>query len=134
MITGGFGEVTMKNVVGYKISANWVPINGFEDSFYVYVWDLEHPQTKFDEAVDVGQNGAPKRASLTISGGQRTYKFNNVDLMSAQLGVTRRFRYRLLEFRYDKSILSNGSTPIDLSNNTTTQLQEGALKKDYTYS
>ncbi len=134
MITGGFKGVTMKNVVGYRISVNWTPINGFQDFFYVYAWDMEDPQSKFDEAVDVGENGAPNRGSLTLSGGERTYKFNNIDLMSAQVGVTRRFRYRLFEFRYDKKMVSTGDTPITLSNTGTRKLQQGGLQKDYTYS
>jgi hypothetical protein len=134
MITGTFDSVTLKRVVGYKIAANWTPIVGFQGYFYVYVWDMQHPGTPFDNAVDVGQQGVPKRATLTLDGGERTYKFKTIDLISAQVGATRRFRYRLLEFRYDEAVVSNGNTPVEINNKGKDKVSEGGLGTAYQYA
>jgi hypothetical protein len=134
MITGSFDSVTLKRVVGYKVAANWTPIVGFQGYFYVYVWDSQHPGSPFDEAVDVGEKGKPKRGSLTLDGGERTYTFDSIDLISAQVGATRRFRYRLLEFRYDEAVVSNGDTPVKVNNKGKDQSSEGGLGTDYQYA
>jgi len=134
MIVGGFEGVNLRNVVGYKISANWTPNNGFQGFFYVYVWDRQHPGTPFTEAVDMGADGEPKRGSLILDGSERTYKFNKIDLISAQVGATRRFRYRLLEFRYDEAVLTDGDTPVEIENKSPAKVMKGGLKDDYKYS
>jgi hypothetical protein len=120
--------------VGYKISANWTPIQGFHDFFYVYVWDMQHAADPFSEAIDIGEKGKPRRGMLRIDGADRTYKFDKIDLISAQVGVTRRNRYRLMEFRYTLDVINDGSTPVELNNNSREVLNLGALNEDYQYS
>jgi hypothetical protein len=131
---GSFGDVSLKRVVGYKISAAWTPNNGFQSYFYVYVWDMENAQTPFAQAVNVGEVGVPKRGTLVLDGHERHYEFKNIDLMSAQVGATRRYRYRLLEFRYDEAVVADGDTPINLENTGTDKTAEGGLKDSYKYA
>lgn len=133
---GSFGSLTFNDIVGYRITANWTPNVGFQGFFYVYVWDQNQPQTAFPEAVNAGTNGAPTRGTLTLDGNQRTYTFTNIDLMSAQVGATRRFRYRLLEYRFDPAVtqVKGGTTPVQITNNVTDQPAPGGLKTDYNYA
>lgn len=133
-MTGSFGDVQLDDVVGYRISVAWVPNDGFDWFFYVYVWDKQEAGTRFPQVVQFQADGKPTRGSLQIIGAQRRYTFQNIDLMSAQIGATRRFRYRLLEFRYDKAVISTGATPVTIQNDATDKVNVAGLGADYQYA
>ena len=48
--------------------------------------------------------------------------------------MTRRERYRLLEFRFDKAIIDTQSSPVTLTNSSQAELKPSALDEDYTFS
>jgi hypothetical protein len=131
---GQFPGIQFQKIVGYRISARWVPKQGFERNFFAYIWDEMDAATPFPDKVDVGSNDAPRRGSLNLKDDSRVYSFDNINIESIQEGATRRNRYRLYEFRYDPAYLTNGSTPVSLTNNDTVRLIKGATADDYQYS
>jgi len=134
MITGSFGsKFNLKTVVGYRISAALTPGEGFQNYFYVYVWDTQNANDRFDKAVNVGTDGAPTRDTLRILGDGRNYSFENIDLLTAQVGATRRTRYRLLEFRYTMGMLKTPNL-VKVPNSSKSGLKDGGLGGDYKYA
>lgn len=131
---GSFGDVQFKWVVGYKISACWTPMHGFQGMFFVYVWDRTEAASPFEQAVSMGDEGRAKRGTLELADDERSYKFENIDLESAQVGATRRERYRLFEFRYDPALSTAKSIPVTLSNTSKAELKKTALGDDYKFS
>jgi hypothetical protein len=99
----------------------------------VYVWDEQDAQDKFDKAVNVGTDNAPARDKLQILGDGRNYSFSGIDLLSAQVGATRRKRYRMLEFKYTQGQLKTANL-VKVPNSSTTALADGGLGGDYKYA
>ena len=132
-IAGSFGKIKFKEIIGYRIAACFSMNAGFDGEFYVYIEDRSLAATPFEQEIDVGERGAPKEDTLQITG-QRTYSFADICLMNAEVGVTRSFRYRRCEFKYDVSKLDQDRPSIVLDMADDRELQEGALKEDYTYS
>jgi hypothetical protein len=133
-LKASFAGVTMKNIEGYRISVCLTPLIGFQGHFYVYIWDRMEAGTAFEEKVDAGEEGKPKRGTLELADSERSYKFENIDLRYAEVGVTRRERYRLQEYRFDKQVIDTQSSPVTLTNSSEAQLKPSALDKDYTFS
>lgn len=131
-LKASFDGTTYKNVEGYRISACLTPGNGFQGNFYVYIWDRMEAGTPFESAVGLGDQGKAKKGTLEIADAVRSYKFENIELRHVEAGVTRRERYRLLEFRYDKDVLDLGS--VSLSNSSDAELKKSGLDDDYTFS
>jgi hypothetical protein len=134
VITGSFGsKFNLKTVVGYKISAVLTPGEGFQDYFYVYVADMQSAPDRFERAVNVGTEGAPARDTLQILGDGRNYSFKEIDLLSAEVGATRRHRYRLLEFKYTQARLRTPNL-VTVPNSSKSGLKDGGLGDDYKYA
>ncbi|MFN7916974.1 MAG: hypothetical protein U0Q55_16645 [Vicinamibacterales bacterium] len=133
-LKGSFDGSTYKNVEGYRISACFTPENGFQGQFYVYLWDRMEAGTRFENPVNMGAEGRATRGTLELADSERSYKFENIDLVNVQAGVTRRERYRLLEFQMDKEVLNSHDSPITLTNSSTAELRRCALEDDYKYS
>jgi len=133
-MTGQFPGLTFQNIVGYRISAFFTPAQGFQSFFFVYIWEQMEAASAFPEQVNVGSKGKPSVGTLSFKNDTRVYTFNNINLESAQVGVTRRNRYRLLEFRYDKANLATATSPVSLQNSDPDRLIESGLGNDYEYS
>lgn len=129
-----FDGYDFKWVEGYAIACVWAPRTGFQGNFYVYVWERTEAQTPFEECPDVGEEGVPQRGTLEMSSDAHNYSFEKIDLVSAQYGVTRLQRYRILTFRYDKAITSEQKTPAKVANKNPKQLQKTSLGDDYKFS
>src|SRR6188508_1999067 len=88
---------------GYIISTCFIPDQGYQGNFYVYVYDVHEARNKFEQPMKVGdplQAKSNYRGTLELSGEDRNYKFENIDFTAAENGATRRERFRILEFRY----------------------------------
>lgn len=131
-LKASFDGATYKNIEGYRISACLTPTIGFQGNFYVYLWDRMEAGTPFESAVDVGPEGKAKVGTLEIVDSERSYKFEGINLWYSEAGVTRRERYRLLEFRFDKEVLDTKS--VTLTNSSEAKLMKGGLDEDYTFS
>jgi hypothetical protein len=133
-MSGEFPGIKFKKIVGYRISACFTPRTGVDSLFFVYVWDQIEAASAFTDTVDAGKDDAPKVGTLNLKDDSRVYSFTNINLESAQEGVTRRNRYRLLEFRFNSQYTTEGDMPVSLDNSDTDRLTPTGLKEDYTYS
>lgn len=122
---------TCNNISGYRISTRLHPESGFQGNFFVYVLEVIEVSQNFNH-VDLLTKGTDPQGTLIIQGENRTYKFEKIYLTSMEAGVTRRERYRLLEFRYKGE--SDISVPADLQNDGTYELKASGLKEDYKYA
>ena len=135
-IKATFGDFDLKQIVGYKISMGFQPRGGFNGALFIYIEQRLDSTKQLSEAT-VGEAGAPQRGTLTISGEERNYTFDNIDLHAIRAGVTQNERYRTLEFRYDTAIVDSPEEPnanIDVTNNVSGVIKEGSLKQDYKMS
>src|SRR5947209_6331704 len=105
MITATFNSINIEPAVGYRIAAAWKPGQGFSDNFLVYLWDMNNAPIPL-KAVSVGPAGRPATGDLAIKDEVREYTFKGIQLLSAQVGATRGFRYRQLEFQYTSTALA----------------------------
>jgi hypothetical protein len=131
---GKFEGAEFQWIEGYKISACWVPKQGFQGNFYVYLWERIEAATPFKGTPDLGKEGPAKRGTLQLTDDDHVYKFEKIDASSAQLGATRRERYRLFEFRYDKALTTEEKAGITLSNKSKRDLAKTALGDDYKFT
>ena len=131
---GKFNDVEFQWIEGYKVCACWTPKLGFQGNFYVYLWERIEAATPFKGTPDVGKDGPAKRGTLQLTDDDHVYKLEKIDASSAQLGATRRERYRLFEFRYDKAITTEEKPSISLSNKSKRDLEKTALGDDYKFS
>jgi len=129
---------TIQNIMGYKVTTCFTPGIGFQDRFYVYLYErVEASVTSSDrEKLYISPNtsdGHHPEGQLTIDGDHRTYNFKKIQLNNIHAGVTRRERYRLFEFGYPKNVIDDGQDElIDVKNNTSeTVLNVGLLRDDY---
>jgi hypothetical protein len=133
-LTASFDGATFKNIEGYRISACFTPEMGMQGLFVVYVWDRMEAGTQFKAAVDAKAAGKAARGALVLSDSERSYTFNDIDLRGVEEGVTRRERYRLMEFRYDKDVLDQTAGAVKLNNSSDAELRPSALDDDYKFS
>ena len=121
---------------GYIISTCFIPDQGYQGNFYVYVYDVHEARNKFEQPMKVGDPLQAKgnyRGTLELSGENRNYKFEKIDFTAAENGATRRERFRILEFRYDRNLSDKQALGAELTNESTTVLMPGALEDDYTF-
>ena len=128
-----FDDMQFQWVEGYKISACWVPKQGFQGNFYVYLWERIEAATPFRATPEIGKDGAAKRGSLSLADDDHTYSFDKIDATSAQLGATRRERYRIFEFRYDKGLTTEEKPSVRMNNSSSRDLNKTALGDDYKF-
>jgi hypothetical protein len=121
-------------VEGYRISGALTPHAGFGGNFHVYIWDRIDAKNKYDAGVDVGKEGKAPRGTLEIHGDGRNYSFKNMDLTFAELGATRRERFRVVEFRYDPDNKYDDKFDVSLDCDIKGKPAKGALEDDYLYS
>jgi hypothetical protein len=124
------------SIRGYIISAAFIPDQGYQGHFYVYVFDVHEARNPFTEKMKVGDPNAASpalRGTLELSGEDRNYKFEKIDFTMTETGATRRERFRILEFRYDRNLTDKEKLSAELSQASPTVLMPGALKDDYTF-
>lgn len=126
-----FGDIAIKNIVGYKISVGLQPKSGFQGAFFIYVEQKLESFFNNLDAVSLGETAAPPRDTLSFSSDNMDYNFDNVDLKEVRTIITHRTKSRILEFKYDQNVTDSPDDPnpnIRVQNNETDKL-EGVLKK-----
>ena len=131
-LQASFGGATFKNVEGYRISVSYSPNDGCKGNFYVYIWDRMEAGTPFESGIDMGPEGKTRSGTLEVADAERSYKFEDIELVGAEIGVTRRQRYRLLEFKFDKHVVDTKS--VTLTNSSKAKLKKAGLDEDYMFS
>jgi hypothetical protein len=116
------------DIIGEMLMAN----AGYPPGESIAIWDRMEAGTPFESPVDLGPEGKSKKGTLEIADAERSYKFENINLRFCEQGVTRRERYRLLEFRYDKEVLDTKT--VTLMNSSEAKLKKSGLDEDYTFS
>jgi hypothetical protein len=132
-ITATFDKLEFNNVAGYLISMCMTPNQGFQGHFYVYLYDTGDPQYKL-QPVDIHDDGPTPRGTLQIVGDQRSYKFENLDMTVVEAGMTRRERFRLVEFRYAPDISDKVKLPAELDNTSGVNLAQSGFQDDYKFN
>lgn len=123
------------SIRGYIISTCFIPDQGYQGHFYVYIFDSHEADTKFDETMYTGDAASKGviRGTLEISGETRNYKFEKIDFTYAETGATRRERFRILEFRYNRNLTDREAVPATIGTVSTEKLTQGGLGTDYTF-
>ncbi|MBK7674243.1 MAG: hypothetical protein IPJ27_05455 [Candidatus Accumulibacter sp.] len=136
MIIASFEDYKFENIEGYRIACRLTPVRGFDGNFYVYIAERRQAREPFNKVVvsstPDGESRAPKRGTLVISDSERTYEFRDIDLVSVELGATRRERTRFFEFQYDDKMTDRvGAAPITIKGKKEKPLGPCALGADY---
>ena len=102
----GKSPLSLRNVLGYRISAQLNRASGFAQQFYVYLLETMDPRPRpgtvrytFDP-VKFPDNGVPAVKDLELVTGCRTYKMGGLELLRVTTGFTRAKRYRFWELRF----------------------------------
>src|SRR5262249_32510123 len=131
---GAFRDGQLKNVEGYRVSACLQGQGGFKDSFRVYIWDREDARNPLDQ-IEPGPHGEHLRGQLTLDDGDRNYGFNDIDLWDVDVAITRREKFRMIEFRYDQEVIDQrGESPVNMKNESNDLLVRGGLGDSYQYA
>ncbi len=124
--------VDFNNVTGYLLSMCMTPNQGFQGNFYIYLLDIGDPQYRL-QPVDIGESGPTPRGTLQIVGDQRSYKFDDIDMTWVEPGMTRRERFRLIEFRYAPDVSDKVELPAEMENAMGSFLNQSGFQDDYKY-
>lgn len=140
-VSAKYKDYQSPNITGYRIAMQLTPRVGFQGRFYIYLYEAldAHDQTRLPavKTEEDGQEGQIPRGDLELKGDQVDYKFEKVDLVAIESGVTRNKRYRILEFRMSPEFTDRGeNAPVTLSNSNShenTKLKTGGLQGQYTF-
>jgi hypothetical protein len=135
MITASFGELIFEQVDGYRISVGFDPSQGIKDRFHVYIVDRISAHEQPPTPIKLPSDGKVIRGTLQISGGDRSYEFEGIDLVGANVGADRNERYRVVEFQYTEKQINASTSPVKkLENNNPVADDRGNLPAEYSYS
>jgi hypothetical protein len=131
-----FGSKEFKHVEGYYIGACWGDQTGFNGRFYVCFLDRVDASFEMDpkDAFYEEEQQGPSVDKLQVNAQERVYVFDEIQLTSVQVAVTRRQKLRMFEFAYPLSHMRQWELPVTLDNKVTEQIRKGSLKEGYTFS
>jgi hypothetical protein len=127
----GNPPILFGNIVGYRASACFTLGAGFQSEFYLYLVEELLASGKLAE-IAIPNLAADFRGELVMTDEDREYTLKDIDLLAIEPGVSRKNRYRVLEFRYDATV-SNKGVKASLKFKTGVKLAAGELGEDYRF-